>query len=103
MDGYKVWCDTLQLAHVVEGRLLEHGYKWFNGVPSLFHRDELSIFFGDERKPYERQHISYADDEYFFHKDMAIEVGFNEMTDEFLDNVLHIDEGRCDGRIQDMV
>lgn len=86
--GYKVICVGNNMANNVFNRLIRAGFIIDLGKPTLRDNDILGIFFGDERFGFKIHEISYSKLMDIIRNDDAKEIGFNDLTTEFLTAVL---------------
>lgn len=86
--GYKVICVGDHMAKEVFNRLIRAGFIIDLGKPTLRDNDILGIFFGDERYGFKIHEISYSKLTSTICNDDAKEIGFNDLTTEFLSAVL---------------
>ena len=86
--GYKIICTGGNMAEEVYNRLLRAGFIIDVGKPTLRDNDILGIFFGDERHGFEIHEITYSRHMCHIRDDDAKEIGFNDLTTEFLSAVL---------------
>ena len=86
--GYKIICTGGNMAEEVYNRLIRAGFIIDFGKPTLRDNDILGIFFGDERFGFKIHEISYSKLMSTVRDDDAKEIGFNDLTTEFLSAVL---------------
>ena len=86
--GYKVICVGDNMANNVLNRLIRAGFIIGLSKPTLRDNDILGIFFGDERCGFKIHEISYSKRMRTIRDDDAKEIGFNDLTTEFLTAVL---------------